>query len=123
MSDLQNHVNHIADQLENPDENHCRNCECEMDADEHGDCVDCGETLGPISGFDYLNDALDIEYTIGSDGSYRGARVLVTFGGPNIWVDTLHNRVEGHWWSESASVGFVDNIGLDDALRELWGCR
>lgn len=123
MSDLQNHVSHIADQLESPDENYCRNRECEMDANEHGDCVDCGETLGPISGFDYLRDALDIEYIIGSDGGYRGARVLVTFGGPNIWIDTQNNRVEGHWWSDSASVGFVDNIGLDDALCELWECK
>jgi hypothetical protein len=75
------------------------------------------------SAFDYLQDALDIEYIVNGKGEYLGARVLVAFGGPNIWINTRTNTVEGAWWSERADASFTDNIGLDEALSELWNCR
>jgi len=73
----------------------------------------------PINGFDYLAEALDIEYIVSSKGEYLGARVLVAFGGPNIWVNTRTRTVEGYWWGDSAFATFDDNIGLDEALQEL----
>jgi len=77
-----------------------------------------------MSAFDYLQDALDIEYVVNSKGEYLGARVLVAFGGPNIWVNTRTKTVEGAWWSEAFNMRYhQDNIGLDDALEELWNCR
>lgn len=109
MSDLQKHVQSIADNLKNPPEewNEGRDIESE----------------GEFGAYDYLQDALDIEYIVNSKGEYLGARVLVAFGGPNIWVDTRRGVVEGAWWSDSAKVPFTDNLGLDDALEELWNCR
>jgi len=102
---LQDHVSSIARTL----------------TDGFGDAVnDDGE---PVSAFDYLQDALDIEYIVNKDGGYLGARVLVAFGGPNIWVDTRRGVVDGVWWGERASAPFEDGIGLDDALSELWSCR
>ena len=74
------------------------------------------------SAFDWLQDALDIEYIVNSKREYLGARVLVAFGGPNIWVDTRRKLVEGYWWGEYAEASFQDAIGLDDALSELWSC-
>lgn len=125
MLEIKEQVQHIVDTLENPEHNYCRECQCdvEISSTSDGDCPDCGEELGTISGYDYLNDALDIEYVIGSDRQYLGARVLVCFGGPNVWVDTRHNRVDGHWWADSHNAAFVDNIGLDEALQELWECQ
>lgn len=76
-----------------------------------------------MSAFDYLQDALDIEYIVNGRGDYLGARVLVAFGGPNIWVDTRKGIVEGYWWSDKATTEFQDNIGLNEALAELWACR
>ena len=76
-----------------------------------------------MSAFDYLQDALDIEYIVNGKGEYLGARVLVAFGGPNIWINTRTGIVEGAWWADRAEASFVDNIGLDDALSELWACR
>ena len=103
-NDLQHHVQSIADTL----------------SKGFGDEVNHeGE---PMSAFDYLEDALDIEYIVNSKRQYLGARVLVAFGGPNIWVDTKRGIVEGSWWGESASVPFTDNIGLDEALQTLWEC-
>ena len=71
----------------------------------------------------YLDGMLDIEYIVSDDAEYRGARILVSFGGPNIWINTRTNMVEGHWWEESASVSYDDAIGLDDTLREFWDYR
>lgn len=102
---LQDHVEHIARTLS------------EGFADEVNDD---GE---PMGAFDYLQDALDIEYIVNSKGEYLGARVLVAFGGPNIWVNTRTGTVEGAWWSDRATANFTDGIGLDDALSELWACR
>lgn len=89
-------------------------------AEGFGDEVnDDGE---PLTAFDYLQDALDIEYIVSSRKEYLGARVLVAFGGPNIWVNTRTNQVEGYWWGDKATASFTDNIGLDDALSELFNC-
>ena len=74
------------------------------------------------SGYDYLDDVLDIKYIVGSDGSYYGAEILVGFGGPNIYVETRDRTVRGYWGGEQAQWGYVDNIGLDEACEELYQC-
>ena len=102
-NDLQNHVNDIA------------RCISEADFDRNDDGDEC-------SAFDYLQDALDIEYIVSSKKEFLGARVLVACGGPNIWVNTRTNTVEGHWWGDSATASFIDSIGLNDALEELYSC-
>ena len=76
-----------------------------------------------VSAYDYLQDALNIEYVIGSDKRYLGARVLVAFGGPNIWINTRTKQVEGYWWGESAVVSYnTDEMDLDSALEDLYNC-
>lgn len=101
MSDLKNHVNDIARRLS----------ECDFDLNDDGE---------ELSAFDYLQGALDIEYIVSSKKEFLGARVLVAFGGPNIWINTRTNTVEGHWWNDSANAQFTDSIGLNDALEELY---
>ncbi len=101
---LQDHVQHIANTITNGFGD-------ELNSDDQ-----------EMSAFDYLQDALDIEYIVNSKREYLGARVLVAFGGPNIWINTRTKKVEGYWWNESASASFDDGIGLDDALEELWSC-
>ena len=102
MSDLKHHVQEIARRL--------------SEGFDSADLTDDGEEM---TAFDYLQGALDIEYIVSSKGEYLGARVLVAFGGPNIWVNTRTHTVEGHWWGDSAYASFTDGIGLDDALSEL----
>lgn len=107
--ELKNHVKSIAENLTNPP----------MDEWNEGRDI---ESEGEYSAFDYLQDALDIEYIVSSKKEYLGARVLVTFGGPNIWINTRTKTVEGYWWSDSATASFQDNLGLDEALEELFSC-
>lgn len=108
--DLLNHVQSIADNLTNPP----------WDEWNEGRDID---NEGEFSAFDYLQDALDIEYIVNAKGEYLGARVLVAFGGPNIWINTRTKTIEGYWWSDKAFASFDDNLGLDEALEELWNCR
>lgn len=107
--ELRNHVKSIAGNLTNPP----------MDEWNKGRDI---ESEGEYSAFDYLQDALDIEYIVSSKKEYLGARVLVAFGGPNIWINTRTKTVEGYWWGDSAFASFQDNIGLDEALEELFSC-
>ena len=74
-----------------------------------------------ITGFDYLKDCLKIQYIVTGDSEYLGARVLLSFGGANIWINTQSELVEGYWWGDYAVARiYGDSMGLDDALRELW---
>lgn len=127
MSDLKNHVESIARDISNGVEHECcPECGGEIYANfPNAACHDCSwEGSEYMSGFDYLSDALDIQYIVTGNGDYLGARVLVAFGGPNIWIDTQRKRVEGHWWSESFMVSYSDDaMDIDDALSELWACR
>ena len=73
------------------------------------------------SASDYLEDALDIQYIISSDKEYLGARVLVAFGGPNIWINTQTQTIEGYWWGDSHfSSYYNDPLGIDQYLEELY---
>jgi len=118
---LQNHVNEIASNIpKGMSHDYCQ--ECAGDINDDGYCVDCNNEYHDLSGFDYLEGVYDIQYIVTGDKQYLGARVLVAFGGPNIWVNTQTATVEGSWWVDKADAQFVDNIGLDEALEELWGC-
>lgn len=92
--------------------------EAEMD---HGDWTDADDL---ITGFEYLEDALDIQYIVNGNGEYLAARILVAFGGPNIWINTQTQKVEGYWWGDVAFAPYHgDAMGIDEACRELWECR
>jgi hypothetical protein len=118
--EINDHVKHIANQLSTP-ALYCQECDhCLEDDCEH--CPTCKNEVYTIGALDYISDALDIEYTVSSGGEYLGARVLVAFGGPTIWINTRHNRVEGAWWGDSADFSYVDEMGLDDACREIFEC-
>ena len=72
---------------------------------------------------DFMEGVLDIEWITNNDHTYKAARLLVTFGGPNIWVNLQTNTVDGYWGTDKVQWGFVDEIGLDDYLEELHACK
>ncbi len=76
-----------------------------------------------ISGSDFLSDALDINFTLSSNGEYLGSRILVAFGGPNIWIDTQHNTVEAYWGGDSFILNYTnDHMDIDDVCEEYCKC-
>ncbi len=111
---IKQHVLSIVEGLENG----ITYASCGMDYEEHHADKD-----DIISGFDYISDVLDIEYTISSEGEYLGARLLVAFGGPNIWIDTRRQTVEGAWWGDYFTESYhTDAMDIDDACNELFSC-
>jgi hypothetical protein len=105
--------------------------------DKEGRREDCGQQLrrmckniaeGITEGkdashwFDDGNDIYDIEWITHQDKSYKAARLMVAGGGPNIWVNLQTNTVDGYWGCDKVTWGFVDNIGLDDYLEEIYDC-
>lgn len=74
--------------------------------------------------YDYFYDPLDIEYRIGYDRQFRSVKLLVAFGGPNIWVDTGSGEVVGAWWTDSASAWIPREVcnEIDTVFEELFYC-
>ena len=76
-----------------------------------------------ISIDDLMESVLYIEWITFNDHKYKAARLLVAFGGPNVWINTLNGTVDGYWGCDKVQWGFSDEIGLDDYLEELHGCK
>ena len=100
-------------------------------------CTECGATLGKsslcpecethnpdiLSGFDYISDVLDVNWVLDSNREFKGARLLVAFGGPNIWINTDTQTVGGHWWGESFTSSYNhDEMDIEGACDEWFGC-
>jgi hypothetical protein len=74
--------------------------------------------------YDYLSSALDFQWIVQNDLAFIGARILVAFGGPNVWIDTNKKKVEGYWWGDYAFADYSeDSLGLQECVEELYQSR
>lgn len=126
-SSVKEHVLSIVKDIENGYETEC--CpECGTDTiwaeDEYYKECECGTDVNKtMRGWDYIKDAMDTNYIVNSSNEYLGSRLLVAFGGPNIWIDTHKQTVEGHWWGDSFTASYYrDEMDIDNASEELFGC-
>lgn len=103
----------------------------ELEEDEEGRrfCPSCNEEIDTayceqLTMWDYFNDAFDIQYTIDSNGAFRGVRLMVTCGGPNIYVDTNRGSVVLYWWGDTAHYMLNDSTidAINDAFEEYYNC-
>ena len=108
-----------------------QHCNVEEEENENGETIykcSCGciSEYEPeqMSLYDWAEDILDIEYRCGSDKAYRSVCVMVTYGGPNIYVDTATKQVELYWWGDRASypISYDAADALDDWAEEYWNC-
>lgn len=132
------HCKRIAEELEEyVNGNICRCPECgqacnvEEEENENGDIIykcSCGCTSKyepeQLSLYDWAEDILDIEYRCGSDKELRSVQIMVTCGGPNIYVDTATKQVELYWWGDRASypISYDAAAELDAWAEEYWRC-
>lgn len=74
--------------------------------------------------YSYFVDALDVEYTISSNGDFLGARIAVTLGGPNVWIDTREGFVKGAWGSDREEAWIPSEVceEINAIFAELYSC-
>ena len=70
----------------------------------------------------WMQDVYDIRYLVDREKRYLGAELLVAGGGPTIWVNLNTKEVEGYWGGDRVTEPFIDNLGLDDYLEEMYAC-
>lgn len=64
----------------------------------------------------YFDDVLDIEYFIGGNKDFRGVELTLTYGSPNIFVNTKTKEVKGYWgnnysvYISDEACNFIDSI-------------
>lgn len=77
-----------------------------------------------LSLYDYLSDVLDYEFTIDSQKEYKSAKIWVTLGGPNVWIDTAERAVKLAWGTDRAEYLLDWDVcdEIDDIMREIYEC-
>ena len=70
----------------------------------------------------FMEHVYDIRYIVDREKRYYSAELLVAGGGPTIWVNLQDMNVEGYWGGARVTEPFIDNIGLDDYLEEMYAC-
>lgn len=78
-----------------------------------------------LSIYDYMADVLDYEITIDSQLEYKSAKIWVTLGGPNVWIDTAEKAVKLAWGTDRAEYALdwdtCDEI--DEYMQDLYTCQ
>lgn len=99
---------------------YCKRIADELETIAAGKAVnEDGEEMGL---YDWVNDALDFEYTIDSRRQYKAAKIWVTLGGPNVWVDTWARAVCLAWGTDRAEYPLAWDTcdELDNIMAEIW---
>ena len=71
---------------------------------------------------DWMEDVYDIRYIVDREKRYYSAEMLVAGGGPTVWVSLNEMEVQGYWGGDKVTEPFIDNLGLDDYLEDMYGC-
>ena len=116
---LINAVNNIAEEITSPElinkMDYCPEDWDELTQEEQDEYE--------VTASDYLHDALDLVHIIRhASNEHIGSEICVTFGGPNIYINTRTNCVEGYWGGDKVERNFTDNLGLDEYCEELYNC-
>ena len=70
---------------------------------------------------DFLDQAINVEYIVSGRLNYSGARILVSYGGPSISIDTSLKTIDGYWDGESVCQHYYhDEMDLGGACKEMY---
>ena len=95
---------------------------CKNIADSITNPVDNSEHGEEASVASWMQDVYDIRYIVDREKRYYSAELMVAGGGPTIWVNLNTKEVEGYWGGDRVTEPFIDNLGLDDYLEEMYAC-
>ena len=82
------------------------------------------DDVEPASLFDYFNDYLDVDYILDNQKQFKAVRVMITCGGPNIFIDSYCGEVQLYWWGERATAELSSDIcdEINEIFREFYYC-
>ena len=114
-NELREYVESIAAELKAMYEGNFTDEELEV-LEENGEAADLYEY--------FAENALDVEYTISGNGGFLGARIAVTLGGPNVWVDTREGCVKGYWGSDREEAWIPSEVcdEINFIFEESYNC-
>ena len=105
-------------------ENHeyCKRIVEEIEEYAAGKMVD--DDGNELSLYDYLNDVLDYEFTIDSQKEHKSAKIWITLGGPNVWIDTAERAVKLAWGTDREKYALDWDVcnEIDEIMREIYEC-
>ena len=128
------HCKHIAKEIEAYADGNIYRCpECGEEIrmpDDVGDkfkCPHCDEVndvddFEQLSVWDFMTNILDIDFVVSRDREYRSCKILVAWGGPNIYIDTAAAMVKLYWWTEYAEypLSYSARDAIDEWAEEYW---
>ena len=95
---------------------------CKSIAESITNPVDNSEHGEEASVASWMQDVYDIRYIVDREKRYYSAELMVAGGGPTIWVNLNTKEVEGYWGGDRVTEPFIDNLGLDDYLEDMYAC-
>ena len=66
-----------------------------------------------------IEDMLDMDYIYNSRGELLGAEIMMTCGGPTLWIETRYNKVVGTWGNDRVERSYIDGVNLDELVEDM----
>lgn len=87
-------------------------------------CPSCGEDMEQMTFRDYFEDNLGVDVTVDmyDPTQVKYGRIMVAWGGPNIYVDTGDEEVQLFWWMDTAKAPIRHEVAqaIDEYLQDEW---
>lgn len=128
MNELKSMIKHYTDELEALAEGNLYRIDGELvirdtdnDDDDYNEMMD-DKDLASFVDFLEINALGDTRYEINADGSFVGGKILLAYGGPNIWL--YDDKVVGYWGSETDEWHLTSDASaiVYDYLKEEFLC-
>lgn len=73
---------------------------------------------------DYLDDILDIDFTVNRYKEYQSCLICIGWGGPNIYIDTEDAYIKLYWGStrEQYPIRYATRDDIDEWAEEYYNC-
>lgn len=100
---------------------------CKMISEELDEIADNGFWTKDDDGEDdefYFDDTYNTDYVFRRGYDLIGVRVMVAFGGPNIYVDSYREEVVGYWGCDEVHYPIRRDVAdrITDAFEEIAEC-
>ena len=68
---------------------------------------------------EFIESVLDIVILHNSDGTLLGLEIMMTCGGPTLWIETRYSKVVGVWGIDRFERNYTDGLSLDELFEDI----